>query len=90
MKLSSVRMGAVAILGAMSLTACDAGNVLLWPWVDITAKEEAIPADPGEWDVTVRGAARLSAVLEEGREAAALFTVASAARPFVGILLRLD
>ncbi|HMN99138.1 MAG TPA: 5'-3' exonuclease H3TH domain-containing protein [Miltoncostaeaceae bacterium] len=41
---------------------------------------EAIPADPGEWDVTVRGAARLSAVLEEGREAAALFKVLATLR----------
>ena len=28
------------------LSACDAGNVLLWPWVDIAAKEETIPEDP--------------------------------------------
>ncbi len=41
---------------------------------------EAIPADPGDWDVTVRGAARLSAVLEEGREVAALFKVLATLR----------
>lgn len=41
---------------------------------------EAIPADPGDWDVTVRGAARLSAVLEEGRELAALFKVLATLR----------
>ncbi len=34
---------------------------------------EAIPTDPAEWDVTVRGAARLAASLQEGRELAMLF-----------------
>jgi 5'-3' exonuclease len=34
---------------------------------------EAIPADPAAWDVKVRGAAALSASLEEQREAAALW-----------------
>ncbi len=34
---------------------------------------EAIPADPSDWDVNVRGAARLAAALEEGRSDAALF-----------------
>lgn len=46
MKLSSLRMGAIAGLGVMTLAACDAGNVLLWPWVDIAAKEETVPEDP--------------------------------------------
>lgn len=46
MKLSSLRLGAVSALAIMTLTACDAGNVLLWPWVDIAAKEETVPADP--------------------------------------------
>jgi 5'-3' exonuclease len=32
-----------------------------------------IPASPGQWDVSVRGAPKLSAVLEAGRSAAALF-----------------
>jgi len=41
---------------------------------------DAIPADPAEWDVTVRGTARLSASLEEGREAAALFRVLATLR----------
>ena len=41
---------------------------------------EAIPPDLGDWDVTVRGAARLSAVLEEGREVAALFKVLATLR----------
>ena len=45
-------------------------------WVTI----EAIPPDLGDWDVTVRGAARLSAVLEEGREVAALFKVLATLR----------
>jgi len=34
---------------------------------------EAIPGDPARWEVTVRGAARLSAALETGRERAYLF-----------------
>lgn len=34
---------------------------------------ENIPPDPADWDVSVRGAARLSASLEEGRENAQLF-----------------
>jgi len=34
---------------------------------------EAIPHDPDQWDVSVRGAARLSAALEAGRETATLF-----------------
>ena len=34
---------------------------------------EAIPEDPADWDVAVRGAARLAASLQEGRELAALF-----------------
>ena len=34
---------------------------------------ENIPADPGDWDLTVRGAARLSAALEAGRDDALLF-----------------
>lgn len=46
MKLSSLRLGAVSALAVMTLSACDAGNVLLWPWVDIAAKEETIPEDP--------------------------------------------
>jgi murein DD-endopeptidase MepM/ murein hydrolase activator NlpD len=46
MKLSSMRLGAIALLGAASLSACDAGSVLLWPWVEIAAKEEPVPVDP--------------------------------------------
>ncbi len=46
MKLSSLRLGAVSALAIMTLAACDAGNVLLWPWVDIAAKEETVPEDP--------------------------------------------
>ncbi len=34
---------------------------------------EEIPSDPGAWDVTVRGAAKLAATLEEGRDEARLF-----------------
>ena len=46
MKMSSLRLVAMSAFGAMTLSACDAGNVLLWPWVDIAAKEETIPEDP--------------------------------------------
>lgn len=46
MKLSSLRVGAVSALAIVTLAACDAGNVLLWPWVDIAAKEETVPEDP--------------------------------------------
>ncbi len=46
MKLSSLRLGAVSAFAVVTLSACDAGNVLLWPWVDIAAKEETIPEDP--------------------------------------------
>jgi 5'-3' exonuclease len=41
---------------------------------------EAIPADPADWDVPVRGAARLSAALAEGRELAELFRVLATLR----------
>ncbi len=34
---------------------------------------EAIPLDPGEWDITVRGAARLATALVEGYDEAMLF-----------------
>ncbi len=46
MKRSSLRVVGVYMLAVMTLSACEAGNVLLWPWVDITAKEETIPTDP--------------------------------------------
>ena len=34
---------------------------------------EDIPADPADWDVAVRGAAKLAATLQEGRDDAVLF-----------------
>jgi hypothetical protein len=37
---------AVVAAASLTLAACDAGNVLLWPWVEIVAKEEEVPADP--------------------------------------------
>lgn len=46
MKRSSIRMGLLVVASAGALAACDASNVLLWPWVQIAAKEEAVPADP--------------------------------------------
>ncbi len=41
---------------------------------------DAIPDDPADWDVTVRGAARLGASLREGRELAGLFRVLATLR----------
>jgi 5'-3' exonuclease len=41
---------------------------------------DAIPADPGDWDVSVRGSARLSGALAEGRELAELFRVLATLR----------
>ena len=46
MKRSSIRIGLVVLTSAAVLGACDASNVLLWPWVQIAAKEEEVPADP--------------------------------------------
>lgn len=46
MKRSTVRMGAAALAAVLLLGACDNGNVLLWPWVEIAAKEQEVPADP--------------------------------------------
>lgn len=46
MKRSSTRMAAGLLAGVMLLSACDNGNVLLWPWVNITTKEEPVPEDP--------------------------------------------
>jgi 5'-3' exonuclease len=41
---------------------------------------DAIPDDPAEWDVTVRGAARLADSLRDGRELAELFRVLATLR----------
>ena len=46
MNLSSVRVGAVALLAAMSVAACDAGNVLLWPWVETDKSADNAGAPP--------------------------------------------
>lgn len=45
MKRSNLRLGLLALASAMTLGACDNGSVLLWPWVDIAAKEQPVPAD---------------------------------------------
>ncbi len=45
MKRSNLRLGVLALASAMALGACDNGSVLLWPWVDIAAKEQPVPAD---------------------------------------------
>ncbi len=41
----AMRMGAAALAGVVMLGACDNGSVLLWPWVDIAAREQPAPAD---------------------------------------------
>ena len=41
---------------------------------------DAIPDDPSDWEVTVRGAARLGDSLREGRELAELFRVLATLR----------
>jgi hypothetical protein len=46
MKRSSVRIGLAAVAGMALLGACDSSNVLLWPWVEVAAKEEEVPEDP--------------------------------------------
>jgi 5'-3' exonuclease len=48
---------------------------------------DAVPDDPGHWDVQVRGAARLADSLREGRAAAALFrTLATLREDAPGVL----
>jgi 5'-3' exonuclease len=48
---------------------------------------DAVPDDPADWDVTVRGAARLAASLREGRQQAALFrTLATLREDAKGVL----
>jgi hypothetical protein len=46
MKRSSIRIGFVVLASTALLGACDAKSVLLWPWVQIAAKQEEVPADP--------------------------------------------
>lgn len=45
MKRSNVLIGAGALAGLLTLGGCDSGSVLLWPWVDIAAKEQPVPED---------------------------------------------
>lgn len=48
---------------------------------------DTVPDDPADWDVTVRGAARLAGSLREGRRAAALFrTLATLREDAPGVL----
>jgi 5'-3' exonuclease len=48
---------------------------------------DAVPADPADWEVTVRGAARLATTLAEGRQLAGLFRVLATLRDDVeGVL----
>lgn len=45
LRLGAAKLGAIALAGVVMLGACDNGSVLLWPWVDIAAKEQPVPAD---------------------------------------------
>lgn len=51
---------------------------------------EAIPDDPGRWDVSVRGAAKLAAALAEGRKDAALYRRLATVREDVPLSEGLD
>ena len=51
---------------------------------------EAIPADPRDWDVTVRGAAKLATTLQEGRDAARLFKDLATLRIDRSLLAKVD
>jgi 5'-3' exonuclease len=51
---------------------------------------EDIPADAGDWDVTVRGAAKLATTLREGREDARLFKELATLRIDRGLLAAVD
>jgi murein DD-endopeptidase MepM/ murein hydrolase activator NlpD len=46
MNLSSMRVAGAALVAALALAACDAGNVLLWPWVETAANDENDPNAP--------------------------------------------
>src|SRR6185503_19022948 len=47
---SSIRVGAAALVAACALAACEAGSVVLWPWVEIADNDkpngEAPPPPP--------------------------------------------
>lgn len=51
---------------------------------------DAIPSDPAEWDVKVRGAQRLASTLTEGRDDAALFRDLATLRTTVPVFESLD
>ena len=51
---------------------------------------EEIPADPGDWDVTVRGAAKLATTLQEGRDKAQLFKDLATLRIDRSLLRKVD
>jgi hypothetical protein len=50
MKLSSMRkglpVGATALVAILTLSACDAGAILLWPWVEIASDDSSAPPPP--------------------------------------------
>jgi murein DD-endopeptidase MepM/ murein hydrolase activator NlpD len=43
---SGMRLGAVAVIAALTLAACDAGNIMLWPWVEVGPKDDANAPPP--------------------------------------------
>jgi murein DD-endopeptidase MepM/ murein hydrolase activator NlpD len=46
MNLSSFRASAIALVGLVSLSACDSGAILLWPWVEVADNSDDPDAPP--------------------------------------------
>jgi len=46
MNLSSMRVAGAALIAATALAACDAGNVVLWPWVEMASNDANDPNAP--------------------------------------------
>lgn len=46
MNLSSIKASAIALVGLVSLSACDSGAILLWPWVEASDASDDPNAPP--------------------------------------------
>jgi murein DD-endopeptidase MepM/ murein hydrolase activator NlpD len=46
MNLSSIKASAIALVGLLSLSACDSGAILLWPWVEVADDSDDPNAPP--------------------------------------------
>jgi murein DD-endopeptidase MepM/ murein hydrolase activator NlpD len=46
MNLSSMRVTGAMLVAAVALAACDAGSVVLWPWVELASNDETDPNAP--------------------------------------------